>query len=664
MKRSRKAMCEAAAVFAAAITTTMALPRDARAIFVSSMEKPTEVDSVHQSPGSGEPMSWTWGDSFDSNQVDHARSPLFATDGGFSMYVHDPNGGFAWGTQYLINNFNEPSNPNETQGIAKFAEVVQTTKVMYDMTTPDGGPAYRSSFAAINYGGGFLDSYNTSSLGKNYGIVSGASPTRTQTYVWDFGEQMRFGSGGQLWPGLTHFIIFHIATTSPSGGPADFYFDNLRFVNENTQVNPTWQAAAAGDWTNAASWANGVPNATGARAIFYGAGNGAVTLDSNVKLGALILDAQVTSYQHIADATPPPIVNYTVSGTGGIEFDATATTTGELGEIFVIAGNHNINVPVTFTDDTRIDTTAGFGPDSGAPINPNPNPPPANLGRTSQVPVTSLSFGGAVTIASGKTLSTGGAGSVAFVGGISGSGGTLNIRGGTATLAANATLAGLTMSPLAKLTVDSGGGSNRVLNASTINSIGTLDLKDNKLITNSPAGTVSGGIYSGLQGQVQNAYDFGAWDKAGLTTSMPDALAGLTTIGIATGEQVRGLGPSDTDTFAGQTINGASVIAMYTYAGDANLDGTIDGGDYGIIDNFVQIPNAAGYANGDFNYDGVIDGGDYGIIDNNIQAQGAPFPTSGSAGLAGVTTVPEPAACGFALFAGAAALLRRGRRRA
>jgi hypothetical protein len=64
---------------------------------------------------------------------------------------------------------------------------------------------------------------------------------------------------------------------------------------------------------------------------------------------------------------------------------------------------------------------------------------------------------------------------------------------------------------------------------------------------------------------------------------------------------------------------------MYTYAGDANLDGTIDGGDYGIIDNFVQVPNADGYANGDFNYDGVIDGGDYGIIDNNVQAQGAPL---------------------------------------
>jgi autotransporter-associated beta strand protein len=195
-----------------------------------------------------------------------------------------------------------------------------------------------------------------------------------------------------------------------------------------------------------------------------------------------------------------------------------------------------------------------------------------------------------------------------------------------------------------------------------------LDLKDNKLITTNAPGTSSGGTYNGVQGDVQRASNFGAWDQPGLTTSMPDAVAGLTTIGIATGEQVRGLGPTDTDIFAGQTITGASTIAMYTYAGDANLDGTIDGGDYGIIDNFVQVPNADGYANGDFNYDGVIDGGDYGIIDNNVQAQGAPFPTSGAisasgASLSGVTAVPEPASLSVLGIAAAAMIGGRRRRR-
>jgi hypothetical protein len=196
-----------------------------------------------------------------------------------------------------------------------------------------------------------------------------------------------------------------------------------------------------------------------------------------------------------------------------------------------------------------------------------------------------------------------------------------------------------------------------------------IDLQDNKLITSTAPGSTTNFIYNGLQGQVQRAYNFQSWDQPGLTTSQAAATTGLTTIGITTGAARGGLGPTDTDLFAGQVITGASTLAMYTYAGDANLDGLIDGGDYGIIDNNVQIPGADSYYNGDFNYDGVIDGGDYGIIDNNIQAQGAPFPVSGAVasesavgGLSGVTAVPEPASLSV-LGIAAASLLGRWRRR-
>ena len=222
-----------------------------------------------------------------------------------------------------------------------------------------------------------------------------------------------------------------------------------------------------------------------------------------------------------------------------------------------------------------------------------------------------------------------------------------------------------------------GGGSNRILRADTVTiaAAAKIDLGDNKLITNSPAGTFSGTAYTGIQGEVQRAYNFGAWDLPGLTTSMPNAgpnagiLSGTETIAVATAEQVLFIGPTDTGVFQGETVTGATTIAMYTYAGDLNLDGLVDGADYGVIDNSVQFPGTDGYVNGDFNYDGVIDGADYGIIDNTIQLQGAPFPgvvfgasASASGGLAGVTAVPEPSACGFAIL-GAAALLRRCRRR-
>ena len=192
-----------------------------------------------------------------------------------------------------------------------------------------------------------------------------------------------------------------------------------------------------------------------------------------------------------------------------------------------------------------------------------------------------------------------------------------------------------------------------------------LDLRDNKLLTTTAAGNFNGTAYTGVQGEVQRAYNFGGWDGNGLTTSMPDAAGGITTLGVATGEQIRGLGATDTDVWNGVTIQGSDTVVMYTYAGDANLDGQVDAGDYGILDFFVQIPFASGYANGDYNYDGFIDAADYGTIDNSIQFQGPPIATSGSAasaGPSGVTAVPEPASLSV-IALGAARLLGRRRRR-
>ncbi len=100
----------------------------------------------------------------------------------------------------------------------------------------------------------------------------------------------------------------------------------------------------------------------------------------------------------------------------------------------------------------------------------------------------------------------------------------------------------------------------------------------------------------------------------------------------------------------------------YTYSGDANLDGMINGDDYFQIDSAFPT-GGHGWFNGDFNYDGVVNGDDYFIIDSNFPAQGQPFPPSGSAGaLVGVTAVPEPAT--ISLVASVALLLGRRRRRA
>jgi hypothetical protein len=81
---------------------------------------------------------------------------------------------------------------------------------------------------------------------------------------------------------------------------------------------------------------------------------------------------------------------------------------------------------------------------------------------------------------------------------------------------------------------------------------------------------------------------------------------------------------------------------MYTYAGDATLDGKINVDDYGQIDFNVNLAGVDGWYNGDFNYDGKINVDDYGIIDFNVAIQGAPFTASLGLSSVGLSSVPEP----------------------
>ena len=121
------------------------------------------------------------------------------------------------------------------------------------------------------------------------------------------------------------------------------------------------------------------------------------------------------------------------------------------------------------------------------------------------------------------------------------------------------------------------------------------------------------------------------WDGPGITTTAP-----LVVRRFRDGDrrrhaaqQVTQIGPTDTDTWAGQTITGASVLAMYTYVGDANLDGTVTGDDYAGID-FNVGTGADGWFNGDFNFDGAVTGDDYAPIDFAV-GQTPQLPMGGGA---------------------------------
>jgi autotransporter-associated beta strand protein len=205
----------------------------------------------------------------------------------------------------------------------------------------------------------------------------------------------------------------------------------------------------------------------------------------------------------------------------------------------------------------------------------------------------------------------------------------------------------------------------KVIKTGAVSVSGTakIDLSDNKMITTDSAGTATGATYNGIQGLVQSGRNGGTWNGSGIVTSQPNALSGgpfVTTIGVATATQT-----GDT-TFAGIAVSNETLV-MYTYAGDANLDGRINADDYALIDLYSTVPGASGYYKGDFNYNGAINADDYALIDFNVLAQGSVIPSDaasplGVTALSGVTAVPEPATFGLVTLAAVGALGRRRRR--
>ena len=89
--------------------------------------------------------------------------------------------------------------------------------------------------------------------------------------------------------------------------------------------------------------------------------------------------------------------------------------------------------------------------------------------------------------------------------------------------------------------------------------------------------------------------------------------------------------------FEGVNAATTDVIVKYTYYGDANIDGQVDGSDYTKIDNGFNT-HATGWLNGDFNYDGTVDGSDYTLIDNAFDMQGSAYSAAQIAPVSG----PKP----------------------
>lgn len=331
----------------------------------------------------------------------------------------------------------------------------------------------------------------------------------------------------------------------------------------------------------------------------------------------------------------------------------------------------------------RITGASGFAISASGPLGSSVN---VSAGKSLEVVHT-------LAISSGSTLSVGGA---ATVGLLSGTGsvtldGTMTIGGeaGTATfdgaISGTGTLTRATANTQVVNSISVGavsllpGSVTRTAANGTnagVSKVGSLlligskwDLSNNRLIVSNPntIGAWNGTGYTGVTamiaaGRAPDIDGIPHWDGVGLNTSQTTAFANfLTTLAVATASNVLNITGSTTALWGGQTVDADDTLVRYTYAGDANLSGTIDADDYFQLDShYNKSANIdKSFFNGDFNFDGLYNGDDYFIIDYAYAGQGAPL---GAALPAGIAAIPEPA--GLALGAICVSLLTRRRRRA
>jgi len=183
---------------------------------------------------------------------------------------------------------------------------------------------------------------------------------------------------------------------------------------------------------------------------------------------------------------------------------------------------------------------------------------------------------------------------------------------------------------------------------------GLLDLTNNGLVVeNGNLALITADIKSGANGLVWNG-------SAGITSS---TAAGdtrhLTALGVMQNSSLSGdpLYSSSFDGTTGLSLTTSDVLVKFTYYGDANLDGIVDGSDYSLIDN-GYLNHLTGWQNGDLNYDGIVDGSDYTLIDNTFNTQGAALT---EAVATSTVAVPEPAGFGIVWLVGS--ILFQTRRR-
>jgi hypothetical protein len=284
---------------------------------------------------------------------------------------------------------------------------------------------------------------------------------------------------------------------------------------------------------------------------------------------------------------------------------------------------------VNWTDANNWSNNVLPGPAEDVIINVGPNPSIILNGTQSVRSVTSsenLTINGDLAVAQPSTFNAPvtlagalfGGGDMTFNSTLTWTGGSMSGPGGTiisATGTMNVTAAGtrnstrpLTISGLA--TLASGGNKMLVLTSLTINGSGKLDMFDNDLLLNYTGASQ----LAAIQALINSGRNGGDWLGNGITsTSARTHVSQITTLGAMEATDY------DIANGAGSLFNGVdpdstAVLVKYTYYGDTDFNGSVDGDDYSRTDSGFNL-GQGGWLNGDSDGNGFVDGDDYALLD-------------------------------------------------
>jgi hypothetical protein len=166
------------------------------------------------------------------------------------------------------------------------------------------------------------------------------------------------------------------------------------------------------------------------------------------------------------------------------------------------------------------------------------------------------------------------------------------------------------------------GGANTLITGG-LSVASTLDLADNDMIVFYTGGSP----LSTIAGLIRTARNGGAWNGNGITSSSAAARpAHDTTLGAIDAADYKSVYGANSS-FDGESLGGKdAVLIKYTYYGDTDFNGVVNGADYARLDTTFNQETGTqtdigGWFNGDFDYNDKADGADYALIDAAFNSQ-------------------------------------------